>query len=138
MTGGVPSHIPDFPLFKNNLLVVGDAARVTDSLTGAGIANALVSGRLAGQTAARMVKEGASGKDYADQFNKVKQKELKFYRNCRDIYLKLTDSDFISILKFTDDMFGEKDVTAINPFDVVKKIILAHPRLLKIGRHLIF
>jgi len=138
MTGGVPSYMAELPLYKDNLLLVGDAARLIDSLTGAGIANALLSGKIAGQTAAAMVADGITGQRYEKEFNQIKQKELKFYYTCREIFLKLTDVDFMSILKFTDDMFGEKGVTAINPFAVVKKIILAHPRLLKIGRHLLF
>jgi digeranylgeranylglycerophospholipid reductase len=138
MTGGVPSFVAELPLYKDNLLLAGDAARLVDSLTGAGIANALLSGKIAGQTAAAMVAEGISGQRYEKEFFQLKQKELKFYLYCREIFLKLTDEDFISILKFTDDMFGDKGVTAINPFAVVKKIILAHPRLLKLGRHLIF
>jgi digeranylgeranylglycerophospholipid reductase len=138
MTGGVPSYVAELPLYKDNLLLVGDAARLVDSLTGAGIANALLSGKIAGQTAAVMVAEGISGQRYEKEFYQIKQKELKFYLYCRELFLKLTDDDFISILKFTDDMFGDKGVTAINPFAVVKNIILAHPRLLKLGRHLIF
>ncbi len=138
MTGGVPTYMPDMPLYKDNLLIVGDAARLIDSLTGAGIALALLSGKIAGETAALMVGDGISGKAYADGFNEIKRKDLKSYYHFREIFLKLTDSDFISILKFTDDLFGDKKVTAINPFEVVKQILLAHPRLLKIGRHLIF
>lgn len=138
MTGGVPCHIPEFPLYKDNLLVAGDAARVVDSLTGAGIANALLSGKIAGETAAKMIKGNASGREYADKFYELKRKELKFYHGCREIFLKLTDDDFNLIIRFVDDMFGGRDVTAVNPFNLVKEILLAHPRLLKLGRHLIF
>ena len=46
--------------------VAGDAARLIDPLTGAGIQNALLSGRLAGEAAARAVREGdASGERLA-------------------------------------------------------------------------
>ena len=138
MTGGVPSYMAGLPLYKDNLLLVGDAGRVVDSLTGAGIANALLSGKIGGITAANMIKNGVSADMYAREFLQLKQKELKFYYYCREIFLKMTDDDFKSVLRFTEDLFGEKDVTAINPFEVVKKILLAHPRLLKLGRHLVF
>lgn len=138
MTGGVPSYVADFPLYKDNVMVVGDAARLIDSLTGAGIANALLSGKIAGQTASKMIINDIQAEVYANEFNRIKKKELKFYYYCRELLLKMTDDDFTSVIKFTDDLFGSKSVSAINPFDVVKKIVLAHPRLLKLGRHLIF
>jgi len=138
MTGGVPSYMADLSLFKDNVMVVGDAARVIDSLTGAGIANALLSGKIAGQTAPEMINNGIKADVYAREFNRIKQKELKYYYYSRELFLKMTDDDFVSVLKFTNDIFGDKSVSAINPFEIVKKIILAHPRLLKIGRHLLF
>ena len=137
MVGGVPSHVNDVPLYKDNILVVGDAARLVDSLTGAGIANALLSGKIAGMTVAEMVTNGIKADVYQKEFFRLKQKELKFYYYCRDIYLKLTDDDFKLIFKFIYDVFNGKTITAINPFDVVKKILLSHPRLLKLGRHLL-
>lgn len=138
MTGGVPSYMPDLPLYKDNILLAGDAGRIVDSLTGAGIANALLSGKLAGETAAAMAQNGVNAKIYADAFYKIKQKELSFYLNCRKVYLKMTDDDFCSVIEFAQDLLGGKDIMAINPFEVVGKILTAHPRLLKIGRHLLF
>lgn len=137
MTGGVPSYMEKLPLYKDNLLLCGDAARLVDSLTGAGISNALLSGKIAGQVAARMVKEGISGEPYRKEFMKIKGRELKFYYLCRQIYLKLTDDDVVKILKFTDDIFGEKEINSINPFEVITKIIMSHPKLLTLGRHLL-
>jgi digeranylgeranylglycerophospholipid reductase len=137
MTGGVPIYMENLPLYKDNLLLCGDAARIIDSLTGAGIANALLSGKLAGETAARMVKDGISGEQYRKELLKIKGKELKFYYLCRQIYLKLTDDDVVNILKFVDDIFGDKVITGINPFEVITKIIMSHPKLLTLGRHLL-
>jgi digeranylgeranylglycerophospholipid reductase len=137
MAGGVPSYLNDVQLYKDNVLVVGDAARLVDSLTGAGIANALLSGKIAGVTVAEMVTNGIKADVYQKEFYRLKQKELKFYYYCHDIYMKLTDDDFELIFKFVYDLFDGKTVTAINPFDVVKKILLSHPRLLSLGRHLL-
>lgn len=137
MTGGVPTYMDDLPLYKDNLLLCGDAARVIDSLSGAGIANALLSGKLAGETAARMVKEGISGEPYRKEFQKIKGKELKFYYLCHQIFLKLTDEDMVRIERFVDDIFGEKEITSINPVEAITRIIMSHPKLLTLGRHLL-
>ena len=85
-----------------------------------------------------MVANDIKAAAYSKEFTRHKQKELKFYFYCREILLKMTDGDLVSVIKFMNDLFGDKHVSAINPFDVIKKILLAHPRLLKLGRHLIF
>ena len=43
------------PLVKENVMIVGDAARLVNAPTGAGIGNALFSGSLAGIVAARYI-----------------------------------------------------------------------------------
>ncbi len=53
IAGSVPVGLPPSPLVADGLLVVGDAARQVDPLTGGGIVNALAAGRLAAQTAAQ-------------------------------------------------------------------------------------
>ena len=62
VAGGVTSSLPVDRSVADGILLAGDAARLIDPLTGAGIQNGLVSGRLAGEAAARAVREGdASG-----------------------------------------------------------------------------
>jgi digeranylgeranylglycerophospholipid reductase len=55
VTGGVPVA-PQLPgLVTDGLLLVGDAARQVDPLTGGGIANAMTAGRLAAEVAAECI-----------------------------------------------------------------------------------
>ncbi len=138
MTGGVPTYIPELPLHKKNLLLAGDAARVIDSFSGAGIANALLSGKLAGQTAAAMAGGESDGKAYQSAFYQIKEKELNFYRRCRQLFLKLNDKDMETILRFVDDLFSGRTIEAVNPMEIVRKILLSYPRLMTLGRHLLF
>jgi len=137
MTGGVPTYLPDLPLYKDNVMLAGDAARLIDSLSGAGIANALLSGKIAGQTAGEMINNGSSAEAYPKKFNSIKQRELKFYYYCQEIFLKLTDDDLDIVVKFIGDIFRDKTITAFNPLSVIKKLILSSPRLIKLGRHLL-
>ena len=66
VAGGVTTSLPVERSAMAGLLLAGDAARLIDPLTGAGIQNALLSGRLAGEAAARAVREGdASGERLA-------------------------------------------------------------------------
>ena len=58
VAGGVTSSLPVDRSVTDGLLLAGDAARLIDPLTGAGIQNGLLSGRYAGEAAAGAVRDG--------------------------------------------------------------------------------
>ncbi len=57
LVGCIPSTLPLSKTVKGNILLVGDAARQTNALSGGGIANALVAGKIAGEVAGKVVVE---------------------------------------------------------------------------------
>lgn len=59
VSGGVPVGLPPSPMVTDGLLLVGDAGRQVDPLTGGGIANAMEAGRLA----ARVIAETLERRD---------------------------------------------------------------------------
>lgn len=59
VAGNVPVSLPLPRLVADGLLLVGDAARQVDPLTGGGIINAMVAGRLAAEVAAGALAAGA-------------------------------------------------------------------------------
>ncbi|MDI6866436.1 NAD(P)/FAD-dependent oxidoreductase [Methanoculleus sp.] len=62
IVGGVPVCRPLECTVADGLMVVGDAARVVDPITGGGIGNALFTGRLAGQVASDCIAAGDCSK----------------------------------------------------------------------------
>ncbi len=140
--GAIPCYHKRTSLVKDNVLLVGDAARVVDSLSGAGISNALLSGTIAGEVAGRFIQDGKSAfsalKSYEEEFLKKKGRELRFYSYCRAIYLKMTDEDFDAVVGFLKDYMGDKTVYAIQPIALIKTIIKSNRRLLPILRHLVW
>lgn len=58
VAGNVPVALPCRTLVTGGLMLAGDAARQVDPLTGGGILNAMVAGRLAAETAARALASG--------------------------------------------------------------------------------
>ncbi len=58
VAGGVSASLPVERSVAHGLLLAGDAARLIDPLTGAGILNGLLSGRYAGEVAAEAVDQG--------------------------------------------------------------------------------
>lgn len=58
VAGGVPVTLPPWQLVTSGLMLVGDAARQVDPLTGGGIAHAMAAGRSAAQVAAAAIESG--------------------------------------------------------------------------------
>jgi digeranylgeranylglycerophospholipid reductase len=58
LAGGVSTSPPLKTMVKDGLMLVGDAARQANPLTGGGIINGLIAGEIAGRVAAEAVKDG--------------------------------------------------------------------------------
>ncbi|MGB8656283.1 MAG: NAD(P)/FAD-dependent oxidoreductase [Candidatus Zixiibacteriota bacterium] len=140
--GGVPCYHRSMSLVRKNVLLVGDAARLVDSLSGAGISNALLSGKIAGEVTGQFIRNGGSSfrplLRYQDELLKQKGRELKFYSYCRAIYLKMTDEDFDGVVSFLGEYFGDATVTGIQPIHLVKAILKSNPGLLRLLKHLVW
>jgi digeranylgeranylglycerophospholipid reductase len=67
--GSIPQSIPIPTTVKNNVVLVGDAARLAIPLTGAGIGHALLSGKLAAKTIIEMEEKGA-GLEYLMHYDR--------------------------------------------------------------------
>jgi digeranylgeranylglycerophospholipid reductase len=140
--GTSPKYAGKDTLAQLNLLVVGDAARVVDSLTGAGIANAMLSGKMAGEAAARYV--GEAGRtiqgmwdDYPGRFVDKKHTELSRLLEIKRFVSRLTDSDLDDAVLALGEYFGGKAVQSISVTAVLLGMLKAKPRLLTLARHLL-
>jgi len=125
-----------------NLLVAGDAARVLDSLSGAGIVNALLSGKIAGEAVVSFLADkNATLRDlhrlYPGRFLEQKGDELDMYYKIKKVLGKLTDDDFNEMIEALNDFFVEKDLKSFNMIKILLSIIAKRPRLLKLAGHLI-
>jgi digeranylgeranylglycerophospholipid reductase len=58
VAGNVPVALPPTPMVTDGLMLVGDAARQVDPLTGGGIVNAMTAGRMAAEVAVEAVAAG--------------------------------------------------------------------------------
>lgn len=114
--GGVPVSGGIEKIYGTGLMLVGDAAQLTDPITGGGIKHALWSGEMAGKVAAEAVQVG----DFTDRFLRKYQKEWE--NKCgkmlsRDLilknyYLGMTDEEANDIAKSLEgvDFTGVLDV----------------------------
>lgn len=110
--------------------------------SGAGIYNALLSGKIAGGVVSQYIKDGKSSvsflKKYYDELMRVKGRLLRFYSFCRAVYLKMTDEDFDAIILFLKKYLENQAVTGIEPIPLVKTVLRSNRKLLFLLRHLVW
>jgi len=132
--GGVPAKILK-KFSGKNFFLVGDAARFTDPLSGAGIANGIKSGIIAGKNAILRIK---GKKDfYEKEIEKEIFSEIKFHKKVRDIYLKLNEQDYRKIFQIGKKFFEGKTISDINTRELVREVIINLPYLLPLALRLL-
>jgi digeranylgeranylglycerophospholipid reductase len=139
IVGGVPAYVGKKLMRVKNVLLVGDAARLVDSISGAGIANALLSGKIAGETAAEYLPSKHSPdflERYLVEWDKVKGREMRFYLYARQIYVRMSDNEFDNVINFVRPLFENNSVRAIEPIGLLKRVLKENPKLLLLARHI--
>jgi digeranylgeranylglycerophospholipid reductase len=130
VAGGIPTSGPMSSTISDGIMLVGDAARQSDPLTGGGIINAMRAGKLAGETAGKAVPSGDTGraalKEYEDRCRIAIDKQLKRRYNAKKIFLNLTDDD---LNKLIGSLHG-KDLTNMNTRSLIGIIFKQNPRLI--------
>ncbi len=137
VAGGVSTSLPVERSVADGLILAGDAARLIDPLTGAGIQNGLISGKLAGETAARAAKEGdASAKalmDYERGWRGRLDEELARHYLIKEGLQKLPDTTINAAIHALagEDLRG---ITAARVLDLLRtkcpELLAAFPGLL--------
>ncbi len=132
IVGGVSACRPLRSTVADGLMIVGDAARVSDPLTGGGIINAMYTGKLAGEVAAECIKEGnlnAAGLKKYDTLWRESAMGKGIERNyqIKEIMIRLSDQKMNSILSSVQKM----DLDRIGTKEIVRELIKYNPWLLK-------
>jgi digeranylgeranylglycerophospholipid reductase len=142
VAGGIPEFCGRKLMLRGNVMLTGDAARLLDSVTGAGIANALWSGRLAAEAAVKYVRNGRGNlstlKEYPQRWMAARGRQMRYFLWTRGIILRLTDADFDEIFGFLATIYDDKTITAIDPIGIIKRVLRYHPSFLRLARHLVW
>jgi digeranylgeranylglycerophospholipid reductase len=125
--GGVPSKVFT-DIVGKNFFLVGDAARLTDPLSGAGITNGIKSGVIAGHNVVLRLK----GKKhyFLAEIKKSILNEIKFHLKVRNVYWRLTDEEYDKIFQIGKKVFVGRQVDDINIKQLVKEILLLSPKIM--------
>ena len=131
IVGGVSVCRPLECTVADGLMIVGDAARVVDPLTGGGIYNAMLTGRLAAEVAAEAIAKGDTGR----------QALMTYDRRWRDSKMGHTIERNYKIKEFFIGLSDEKlnalaqsvakiDMKEFSTFTLIKELIKRNPKLL--------
>lgn len=124
VAGGVSTCPGIDDAVMDNLVVVGDAARMIDPITGGGICHAARAGMYAGKVLVECAKDGDFSKKALQPYERMWRDKMedKLYRNwmAKDIFVTLEDKILDDVVLAINDS-GIKEVNVYNLLAVVKE-----------------
>jgi len=115
---------------RGNLILVGDAARHVDPITGGGLTTALEGGRIAGEVIGKAVNEKrfdeATLKEYEVRWQQTYARKLKRNYIAKDIFLGFDDKT----LNMLADSLKDYNFDEITTLGLIKALVSKHPTLL--------
>jgi len=130
IVGAVPLSGPIEKTIANGLLLVGDAARQSDPITGGGIYNALRCAKIAGN----VISEAVASKDYSIKLlNKYETewrasvgKEIEKDYRVKELFMKMTDKQLNDLAHSLKDVkFSE-----MGTLSLIKQLVKHNPKML--------
>ena len=129
--GGVSIDPPLKQTVTDGFMLVGDAARMIDPLTGGGIANGCIAGKICGEVAAQAVVADDPSKEFLQRYEKGWRGRLeeKLYRNwlAKEKLCTLSDETFDKIVDALKDVKLEK----LNVHNILKAVHDKYPDVTK-------
>jgi digeranylgeranylglycerophospholipid reductase len=134
--GGTPVSKGAATTVGDGLMLVGDAARHADPMTGGGIINALKGGKLAGQVAKQAVRAQDSSRKVLEQYEHAWRasfgRTLERNYKIKDVFVTLSDADLNKLVHSLQGLQLEE----LSVSGIIKRLIVRNPRLLARVRHL--
>ena len=129
LAGAVPVAKP-IESYTNNILLVGDAARHSDAVTGGGLTTSLEGGKIAGETVGKAVKEQKFDKEFLSIYEN-RWKEAFGTKLVRDYIVKEIMLGFDDkTLNMLADSLKDYEFDEFSTLSLVKALVLKHPTLL--------
>ena len=134
--GGVPVSDELKTVIGNGLMLVGDAARHCDPLTGGGITNAMEGGKIAGEVASKAVHQNDASikvlKEYEREWHASYGKMQKHSYKIKEFLTSQTDEELNKLIK----AFKGIQPQEMSILDITKRLLITNPKLLFLMRHL--
>ncbi|UCE74091.1 MAG: NAD(P)/FAD-dependent oxidoreductase [Methanomassiliicoccales archaeon] len=131
IAGAVSVCAPIEKTVGNGILLVGDAARQIDPMTGGGIVNSGIAAQIAGKVAAESIQAKDYSTEFLSRYEKGWRKELedKLYRNwlAKEKLTSLSDDTINKII----EAIAEYDIERISVLELLKAVKAKYPELVK-------
>jgi digeranylgeranylglycerophospholipid reductase len=129
--GGVSISTPTKQTVTDGFMIVGDAARMIDPLTGGGISTGCIAGKICGEVAAQAVHAADTSKGFLDRYEKGWRAKLeeKLYRNwyAKEKLCTLSDETFDKVIDALQDVKLEK----LSVHNILKAVHDKYPEITK-------
>lgn len=100
--GGVPTENGE-KFVTDHVMLVGDSARQVNPITGGGIVQAMIAGRICGETCSKAIRENNFSKSFLSEYEKRWDKMLganqRFMYSLKHNFMKMNDDKFNSIVR---------------------------------------
>ncbi|MCK5547738.1 MAG: NAD(P)/FAD-dependent oxidoreductase, partial [Thermoplasmata archaeon] len=131
VSGAVSTCMPLERTIGEGIILVGDAARTIDPITGGGIANSCKAGKVAGEVLAECVQSKDFSLDMLDKYEKGWRAKIEegLYRNymAKEKLVTLSDNTFNKII----GTLAEVGLDKLSTHNILKIIKTRHPELVK-------
>lgn len=126
MSGTVPVALPLERTYADGLLIAGDAAHLTDPITGGGIINAMVSGKLAGSVASKHIYEDMELSEYEKLWKKELESALIRDYIMKERFVNMSDNT----LNLIADSLKDYRFSDLGMGGIIDAINEKHPELM--------
>ncbi len=137
VVGGVPVSGPIERTVADNVVLVGDAARQSDPITGGGILNAMQAGIIAGEVIAEAIASGDTSinglRPYEERWRDSIGKHISKHLDLKEFFIKLSDEDLNNLMHSIQSV----DVSKMDLRGMLKVLIRLNPKMLWELRHLV-
>jgi len=131
VSGGVSVGPPPEKVTKDGLMLVGDASRVVDPITGGGIANGMKQAKIAGEVAAEAIEENDTSEEFLQRYeNRWRERlEDKLWRNylAKEKAVELDDDEFDMII----DALSDEKIEEMSTEAILKAVGDKYPELVE-------
>ena len=128
--GGVPGCRPIKETVTDGLLLVGDAARQADPMTGGGIINAMNAATMATEVIVKADEAGDFSKnglyEYEGKWRSTIGKKIEKMYMAKKVFLSMSDKDLNSLAKSLEN----EDFKTVSLYKLLAKLVVKNPSLL--------
>lgn len=132
ITGAVSTCPIPQSIVSDNVMLVGDAARLIDPITGGGVANACISGKIAGEAAYEAIKSNNTSKEFLKEHYEKRVREKLEKKHLRNWFAKeklsvLSDETLNKLV----DAISSVELTSISVKSLLDAVQKKYPELVR-------